>query len=108
MIRQSGSVQLIGTRDGPRIVTIKENIQKVKNRLPRKQKVSARKLWRELGISVTSVRRILKIDLGLSSYEKIIKSSLSVSDDQKIKRKQFSSSLRTNFAKRRHLKNSVF
>ena len=36
MIRQFGSVQLIGTRDGPRIVTIKENIQKVKNRLPRK------------------------------------------------------------------------
>ena len=62
MIRQSGSIQLLGTRDGPRIVTTKENIQKVKNRLRRKQKVSARKLSSELRISTTSVRRILKID----------------------------------------------
>ena len=56
MIRQSGSIHLLGTRAGPRIVTTKESIQKVKNHLPRKQKVSTRKLSRELSISATSVR----------------------------------------------------
>ena len=62
MIRQSGSIQLPCTHGGPQIVRTKENIQKVKNRLRRKQKVLDRKLSRERGISVTSVRRILKID----------------------------------------------
>jgi len=38
----------------------------------------------ELGVSATSVRRILKIDLGLKPYKKAMKPSLS--DDQKIKR----------------------
>ena len=56
MIRQSGSIQLQGTRAAPRIVTIKENKQNVKNRLRRRRKVSARKLSREFGISATSVR----------------------------------------------------
>ena len=86
MIRQSDSIQLLDTHDGPRIVKTKENIQKVKNRLHRKQNVSTRKLSRELDISATSVRRILKIDLGLKTYKNIIEPSLS--DDQKIKRKQ--------------------
>ena len=65
----------------------KENTQKVKNRLRGKQKILARKLSREPGISTTSVRQILKIDLGLEAYKKIIQSSFS--DDQKIKWKQF-------------------
>ena len=43
----------------------KENIQKLKNCLHRKQKVSARILLRKLGISEISVRRLLKIDLRL-------------------------------------------
>ena len=51
---------------------IKANIQKVKNRFHQKQKVSARKLSGELSISAISVRRILKIDLGLKPYKKII------------------------------------
>ena len=76
MIRQSGSIQLLDACDGPRIVTTKENIQKVKNRLRQKQKVSARKLSRELGISAISVRRILKIDLGLKPYKTTIEPSL--------------------------------
>ena len=33
---------------------------------------------------------------------------LSLSDDQKIKRKQFTNWFRTNFRRRRHLKNSAF
>ena len=52
----------------------KENIQTVKNRLHRKQKLLARKLsgGGGLGISAKSVRPILKIDLGLKLYKKII------------------------------------
>ena len=88
MIRRTGSIELSATHNGPRIVRTKENILKVKNRLRRKTGVSARKLSIELGISATSVRRILKIDLGLKPYKKIIEPSLS--DDQKIKRKKFS------------------
>ena len=49
IIRQSSSIHLLGTHGGPWIVRTKENIQKVKNCFRRKQKVSARKLWRELG-----------------------------------------------------------
>ena len=97
MARQSGSIQLKGTRGGPRIVRTKENIQKVKNRLRRKKRVSARKLSMELGISATSVRRILKDDLGLRPYKKVIEPALS--DAQKIKRKQFANWVRTNFRK---------
>ena len=63
-----------------------ENIRKVKNRLRRKERMSARKLSVELDTS-ESVRRILKVDLGLRSYKKIIERTFS--DDQKIKRKQF-------------------
>ena len=65
-----------------------ENTQKVKTYLHRKQKISARKLSSELEISATSVRRILKIDLGYKSYKNKIQSS--VSDDQKVEWKQFS------------------
>lgn len=63
MICQSGYIQLHGTCDGPRIVRPKENMQKLKNHLSRKQYVLAQNLSRELSISATTVRRILKIDL---------------------------------------------
>ena len=73
MIRQSGSIQLLGIRAAPRIVrALKKNVQKVKNCLRRKYKVSVHKLSRELGISATGVRRLLKIDLGLKPYERTI------------------------------------
>ena len=75
----------------------KENILKVKNYLPRKQKVSARKLSRNLSTSATSVRRMLKIDLGLKPHTETIEPSLS--DDQKNKQKQFANGLGTNFRK---------
>ncbi|CAM4980319.1 unnamed protein product [Rotaria socialis] len=102
MIRRTGSIELSGTYDGPRIIRTKENIQKVKNRLRRKKRVSARKLSMELGISATSVRRILKIDLGLKPYKKVIEPSLS--DDQKIKRKKFANWVRNNFRKEETMK----
>ena len=51
----------------------------------------------ELGISATSIRRILKKDLGLKSYKKVIEPSLS--NDQKIKRKKFANWIQNNFRK---------
>ena len=97
MIRPTGSIELSGTHGGPRIIRTKENILKVKNRLRRKTGVSARKLSMKFGISATSVRQILKIDLGLKPYKKVIKPSLS--DDQKIKRKKFANWVGNNFRK---------
>ena len=97
MIRRTGSTELSGTHGGRRIVRTKENILKVKNRLRRKTGVSTRKLSMELGISSTSVRRILKVDLGLKPYKKVVEPSLS--DDQKIKRKKFANWVRNNFRK---------
>ena len=102
MIRRSGNIKLTSPPGRPRIVRTKENIRKVKNRLCRKKRVSARKLSMELDISDRSVRRILKNDLGLHPYKKIIEPALS--DDQKVKRKQFSNWVRTNFRKEATLK----
>ncbi|CAF2015007.1 unnamed protein product, partial [Rotaria magnacalcarata] len=97
MIRRTGSIELLGTHGGSRIIRTKENILKVKNSLRRKKRVSARKLSMELGISATSVRRILKIDLGLKPYKKVVEPSLS--DDQKLKQKKFANCVRNNFRK---------
>lgn len=87
MIRRTRCIELTGTHDGPRLVRTKENIQKVKIRAHRKNGISARKLSMELGVSATSIRRILKIDLGLHPYRIIIEPLLS--DDQKVRRKIF-------------------
>ena len=106
MIPRTGSIELSGAHGCPRMIRTKENIQKVKNRLRRKKGVSARKLSMELSISATSVRRILKIDLGLKPYKKVIEPSLS--DDQKIKRKKFANWGSKQFSKRRNHENSFF
>jgi hypothetical protein len=87
MIRRAGDITLTSPPDRSRIVGTKETIQKVKNRLRRKKRVSTRKLSMELDISDGTVRRILKNDLGLRSY-----------------RKQFANSVRTNFRKQETLK----
>ena len=49
------------------------------------------------GISATSIRRILKVGLGLKPYKKVIEPSLF--DDEKIKRKKFANWVRNNFRK---------
>ena len=69
MICRTGTIELSAEHSGPRLARTKENIMKVKNRLRRKNGVSARKLSMELGISATSVPRILKVDLGLHPYK---------------------------------------
>lgn len=102
MIRRTGSINLLTPPGRSRTVRTKGNIQKVKNRLRRKNGVSARKLSIELDISDRSVRRILKDNLGLRPYKKIIEPALS--DDQKIKRKQFVNWVRTHFRKEETLK----
>ena len=101
MIRRSGTITLSKPLGGPRLARTRENIQKVKNRLRRKKKVSARKISMELDIS-ESVRRIMKNDLVLHPYKKVIKPLLF--DDQKLKRKLFANWLRTNFRKEDTLK----
>ena len=47
MIRQSGSIKLSSSPGGRRLARTKGNIQKVKHRLHRKKRVSARKLSME-------------------------------------------------------------
>ena len=106
MIRRTGSIELPGTHCGPRIIRTKENIQKVKNRLRRKNGVSARKLSMKLSISATSVRRILTIDLGLKPYKKVIEPSLS--DDQKVKQKKICKLGEKQFSKRGNHENPLF
>ena len=70
MIRRSGSVTLSSPPGCSRLIRTKENIQKGKYRLRRKkQRVSARRLSMELDISQTSVRWIMKNDLGLRRYK---------------------------------------
>ena len=64
-IRESGSINSSKPLGRPRIIRTKGAIEKMKTRLNRRNLVSSRKLIRELGISRSSVQRILKNDLKL-------------------------------------------
>ena len=77
-------------------------IQKAKNRLKRKKKVSSRILAHELSISQTSVRRILKDDLQYHAYKVRVVPLLK--DEHKAKRKRFSNWMRTYFKKETTMK----
>ncbi|CAF1528429.1 unnamed protein product, partial [Adineta ricciae] len=66
--RESGSINLSKSPGRPRIIRTKAAIQKLKKRLSRRN-VSARKLSRDLVISQTSFRRVLKDDLQLRAYK---------------------------------------
>ena len=67
-VRETGGIALFKSTGRPRTIRTKESIQKVKNRLKQRKTVSSRKLARELGISRTSVQRIIKNDLGRHAY----------------------------------------
>jgi len=97
MIRETGSIDLATSSGRPRIIRTKKMVQKIKNRLKRKKRVSSRKLAQELDISKTSVLRVLKDDLGLRPYKKRIVPLMT--DAQKAKRKKFANWIRTNFKK---------
>mgnify|MGYP002380159210 CR=1 FL=1 len=62
-----------------------------------RKRVSSRKLARELGISRTSVQRVLSDDLGLHAYK--IQNEPLLTDEHKEKRIQFANWIRTNFRK---------
>lgn len=97
MIRDNGSINLSTSPGRPRTIRTKAAIRKVKTRLTRHKKVSSRKLAGELGISRTSVRRILNNDLQLRPYKTRIEPLLS--DEHKEKRIKFANWIRTNFRK---------
>jgi inhibitor of nuclear factor kappa-B kinase subunit alpha len=78
-----------------RTIRTKSAIKKVKHRVERRKSVSSRKVARELGISRTSVQRILKNDLGLQAYK--IQNEPLLTDEHKEKRIQFANWIRTNF-----------
>jgi hypothetical protein len=95
MIRQTGSIKLLKPPSCPRIVRTKGVIENVKHCLQRKKPISTRKLANDLGISRTSVQRILREDLRLQAYKKITESMLT--DEHKERRKKFANWLQTNF-----------
>ena len=96
-IHDTGSINLSCSSGRPRTIRTKAAIRKVKNRCERGKHVSSRKLARDLNISRTSVRRILKDDLGLRAY-KILNEPL-LTDEHKEKRVWFANWIRTNFRK---------
>ncbi|CAF5072708.1 unnamed protein product, partial [Rotaria magnacalcarata] len=96
-IRDTGCINLSKPPGRPRTIRTSANIQKVKHRLERRRTVSSRKLSRELGISRTSVRRVLKNDLELHAYK--VQNEPMLTDEHKEKRIQFANWIRTNFRK---------
>ena len=66
---KSDTIDLVNSRGCSRTIRTKAAIQKIKRRLNRRKPLSSRKLARELGISGSSVRRILKNDLELHAYK---------------------------------------
>ena len=102
MIDKTGTIQLSAPPGPPRLVRTKQMIQKVKRRLKGKRKVSSRKLAVELDISRTSVRRILKDDLGCHPYK--VRIVPLINDDHKAKRKSFANWIRTHFRKEKTMR----
>ena len=102
MIEKTGAIQLSAPSGPPRIIRTKQMIQKTKNRLKRKKKVSSRILGHELSISRTSVRQILKDDLQYHPYKVRVVPLLK--DEHKDKRKRFSNWMRTYFKKETTMK----
>ena len=64
-----GAIDLVDPRDCSRTIRTKAAIQKIKRRLNRRKPLSSGKSARELGISRSSVWRILKNDLELREYK---------------------------------------
>lgn len=101
-IRDTGSINLSSPPGRQRTIRTKGAIQKVKHRLERRKTVSSRKTARELSISRTSVRRILKNDLRLRAYK--IQNEPLLTNEHKEKRMKFANWIRTNFRKENTMK----
>ena len=67
-------------------------IQKIKHRLERRKPLSSRKTTRQLGISRTIIRRILRDDLGLRTYK--VQNEPLLTNEQRVK---FANWIRMNF-----------
>ena len=86
-IHESDSINLSKSPDRPRIIRTKGAIEKVKTPLNRRNLVSSRKHALELGISRSSVQRILKNNQKLQAYK--IQSEPMLTDEHKAKRLKF-------------------
>lgn len=64
MIDDYGAIELSYSPTRPHLPRTPEAIQRVKKRMNRKKRMSGQILSHELGISETTIRRILKDDLG--------------------------------------------
>ena len=96
-ILEVGTIDLVNPRGCSRTTRTKAAIQKIKRRLNRRKPLSSRKLDSALGISRSSVQRILKNDLELQAY-KMQKEPL-LTDEHKEKRMKFANWIRTNCRK---------
>jgi inhibitor of nuclear factor kappa-B kinase subunit alpha len=96
-IRATGCINLSRSPGRPRTIRTKTSVRKIKHQMERRKSVSSRRLARELGISRTSVRRVLKDDLGLQAYK--IQNKPLLTDEHKEKRIKFANWIRTNFRK---------
>ena len=97
MISTTGSITLSSPPGCPRAVCTKVAIMKVKSRLNKKKRVSTRKLASDINISRTSIRRILREDLGYKPYKKIKQPKLN--NLQKNKRVKFANWVLNNYSK---------
>jgi transposase len=97
MVDDTGAIELAKSPGRPRTARTKANIQKVKQRLNRKSRVSIRKLGKELNISNATVHSILHNDLGCFPYKKIHEPA--ITDLQKKKRVKFANWVFNNFKK---------
>ena len=99
-IRRSDSINLSKSPGRPRIIRTKEAIEKVKTPLNRCNLMSSGKLTSDLGISRSSVQRILKNDLKLQAYKMQNESMLT--DEHKAKKIKIHKLDTSKFLKRRH------
>ena len=103
-VRVTGSINLSSPPGCQRTLRTKGAIQKIKYHLERREPVSSRKTARHLGISRTSIRRILRNDLGLRAYK--VQYEQLVTNEHKEKRVKFANWIRTNFRKENTMKTS--
>ena len=88
---------------GPqRTIRTKRATQKIHHRLERRNPISSRKTADQLGISRTSVRRILRNNLGLPPYK--IQDEPLLINEHKEKRVKFPTWIRTNLRKENTMK----
>ena len=94
VIDQTGSIDTSHSLVCLRIIQRPATMEKVKNQIKRRGKVSSQELLKELKISCTSIQSILKNDF---PYKKIIEPPLI--DAQRIERKRLANWIRLNFRK---------